>query len=169
MTVIACDENFVSVDRQVTDANDIGYESKKFSKFKDKNGQRMIVMTTGSSAYGTRFIKFLQGYVEDLPEPPTEDDDGEAVVCYCDSNWHIWRIELYEVFAKDVGEDITDKMLPIAFGSGASYATGCMDSGKSSREAVRMASQRLTTCGKGRDSFKINKELWKAYQQKISK
>lgn len=165
MTVIALDSKSIAVDRQETDG-EVSYRCRKYDKIQDKDGNNLIVLITGTSYAGIRFVEFLKGKVEELPTL-TEENASSAIVCYCDDKWKIYRIVYYATLEEHVGEEITDYSLPIAWGSGGYIALGAMNAGKSAKEAVLITNKISIHCGYGCDEFSINRERWDEHQRSI--
>lgn len=134
MTTIAIDNNTISADGQETDNEMItSLGCKKL--LKTKNG--VIYGYSGNTVHGNYLIDVVINGC-DVIISDTEANlvtiEGEKVMCHViqGSQLHSW-----------------DVSIPFAMGSGEKFAIAAMDSGKTSREAVKLAMKRdLYTGGK---------------------
>jgi ATP-dependent protease HslVU (ClpYQ) peptidase subunit len=135
VTVIAWDGKVLAGDRQSTH-DGTPTPRRKVYRIKRPDGGLVLFGCAGSTADAHLYMRWASGEVK---ETPTFDD---LVVLSIDEQRRVWcatqKMHWYPVH------------MPFwAIGSGADYALGAMAAGKSSREAVKIASELDINCGQG--------------------
>jgi len=144
MTVIAWDGKSIAADKLVA-YGDIERTTEKLVI----TGTGVLTFT-GESTKGLELIEWFKNGRKKGDWPEFQKTDDFAVLIFADSD----RVE---VFYQESTPDVMKGGFH-AWGAGAKYAIGAMAAGKTAEEAVLIANEHCTNCGRGVDSFSLNTE-----------